>query len=351
MGQRWTDPFGSSGQTAVAEAPAPAPADRTKPILVTGASGLVGTHTCQELARRGWRIRALVRDPLRAAERLASCRCEMHVGDLREATVIEAAVRDVSAIVHLAAIAVQRRGQSYELVNAEATARLVDAAGRSGVTRFVHLSMNGADRRSTSRFMRSKAAGEQAVRESGLQWTIFRPSLIFGPEDVFANVIARVVRLMPFVTPLPRRARGAGDRRRGAPRFQPVSVQDVARAIADALEREDAVGRVYAIGGHVALTLEQMMERVLLAMDAKRRIVSMPQNLLRPVAAIAQRILPNPPVTTTHFEILGVDNTVPRNDLREVFGVLPAPFAAEELMYLRRITAWTAIRSLFVRGS
>ena len=350
MGQRWTDPFESSAGTAVAEEPALAHMDRTKPILVTGASGLVGTHACRELSRRGWTIRALVRDPLRATSRLGACRCEMHVGDLRDPGVIEAAVRGVGAIVHLAAIATERRGEKYEHVNAEATGRLLAAACLERVDRFIHLSMNGATRRSSSRFVRSKAAGEAAVRESGLQWTVFRPSLIFGPEDVFANALARLVRLMPLVMPLPRVARDASDRRRGAARFQPVSVDDVARAVADALERRDSTRAVYAIGGPVALTLEQMMERVFLAMGVRRRIVTVPASVLRPIAQLAERVLPNPPVTTTHLEMLSVDSTVPRNDLKEVFGLLPAPFAAEELMYLRRVTVGDALRSLFRRS-
>lgn len=316
---------------------------------MTGASGLVGTHTCRALAKRGWRVRALARDPVRAAMRLGSGPSEIRLGDLRDPAVVEAALGGAGAIVHLAAIAREHRGERLEQINVDATAALIEGARQAKVDRFIYLSLNGASPSSHSRFMRSKAAAEQLVRESGLRWTIFRSSLIFGPEDVFANVIARIIRLIPFVLPLPRTKRPPGDRRTGAARFQPVAATDVANAIADALGRADTAGAEYEIGGHVALTLEQMMSRVLVAMDARRRIISVPAGLMRVAAAVSQRLLPHAPVTTTHFEILSVDNVVPRNDLREVFEVLPAPFAAEELLYLRRITVWGALRSLFVR--
>ncbi len=331
-------PIGEPTATAVAEQPAPGVKDRTSPVLVTGASGLVGTHACRELARRGWRVRALVRDQTLASRRLAGVAAELRVGDIRDGGALAAALAGCGAVVHLAAIAIERAGESYEQVNAQATATLLDAARGAGVDRFVHMSQNGASSTSPFRFLRSKGEAEDLVRASALRWTILRPSVIFGPEDAFVNVLARLVRLSPGIYPVPGGGRA---------RFQPIAVDDVARAVATVLEREDSAGAVHPLGGPAVLTLRDMVERVLLAMHAKRILVGFPVALLRPVVAVAQRVLPHPPVTTALLDLLAVDNTVPDNALSTVLGITPMPFAPEEITYLRAITLGDALRSIF----
>lgn len=324
---------------AVAEQPAPAPAAEreARAVVVTGASGLVGRYTCSELARRGWAVRALVRDPAKAALRLAGIPVRIVVADIRDPDALLAVMRDAAAVVHLAAIAIERPGQHYEDVNVEGTERVLDAARAAGATRLVHMSQHGASSVSPFRFLRSKGAAEDLVRESGLRWTVLRPSVIFGPEDEFVNVLARLVRLSPLVYPLPGGGRA---------RFQPVAVADVARAVGVALETPEMAGQAYALGGPAALTLRQMTERVLLAMDARRLIVGVPLWLVRPLVAIAQRILPHPPVTTSLLDLLAVDNTIGDSPLWHEFGISPTPFAPEELSYLKDITLRDALHSL-----
>lgn len=312
----------------------------SRTVLVTGASGLVGTHTCRELARRGWQVRALVRNRRKALRRLAIAGVEMVTGDVRDRNALGEVLDGVDAVVHLAAIAIERRGESYETVNRDATTVLLDAMHKAGVERLVHMSQNGASSASPYRFLRSKGAAEDRVRESGLAWTIFRPSVIFGPEDEFVNVLARLVRLTPIIYPLP----GGGKAR-----FQPVAVGDVAHAIGAALDGSHTERESYALGGPEALTLRQMVRRILAAMNTKRLLVGVPVPLIRPVVALAQRVLPNPPVTTSLLDLLSVDNTI--NDARAwpELGITPASFSAHNLAYLRRITAGDALQSLFRR--
>jgi NADH dehydrogenase len=135
----------------------------------------------------------------------------------------------------------------------------------------------------------------------------------------------------------------------GRARFQPIAATDVARVIARALERSATIGGTYALGGPAALTLRQMAERIFLAMDVQRVILPLPVSVLRPILALLQRVLPNPPVTTSLLDLLGVDNTVADNALWDVFEVEPTPFAPEEIAYLKQITVRDALRSL-VRG-
>jgi NADH dehydrogenase len=309
-------------------------------VLVTGASGLVGTHTCRELARRGWQVRALVRNRAKALRRLAIAGVEITSGDVRDRQALGNALGDVDAVVHLAAIAIERSGESYESVNRDATTTLLDAMHAGGVQRLIYMSQNGAASDSPYRFLRSKGVAEDRVRASDCAWTIFRPSVIFGPEDEFVNVLARLVRLSPLIYPLP----GGGKAR-----FQPVAVDDVSRAIGAALDGADTERESYGLGGPEALTLRQMVRRVLVAMRRKRLLVGVPVPLIRPLVAVAQRILPNPPVTTGLLDLLSLDNTISGAPAWPALGISPLSFTPHNLAYLRRITFGDAIGSLLRR--
>jgi len=200
------------------------------------------------------------------------------------------------------------------------------------------MSQNGADSQSPYPFLHSKGVAQNSVKTSGLRWTILRPSVIFGPEDQFVNVLGRLIKLTPKIFPLP----GGG-----TARFQPIAVDDVARVVRLSLEKKETVNQIYELGGAIPLTLRQMTERILTAMGTTRTLVPVPVKLLRPLVAMAQRLLPNPPVTSSLLDLLALDNTVANNALTEQFKVVPIPFAADELQYLRRITAKNAFRSLF----
>jgi uncharacterized protein YbjT (DUF2867 family) len=334
--------YGSEGPaTAVAEQPQPLSADKKKPVLVTGASGLVGIHTCRELSKKGWQVRALVRDPAKAAMALGQLPVEFRVGDVRDASTLRSSLSGCGAVIHLAAIAIEKKGESYRESNTAATERLISAARAETVQRVIFMSQNGADSHSPYPFLRSKGVAQDSIKTSGLNWTILRPSVIFGPEDQFVNVLGRLIKLTPRVFPLP----GGG-----SARFQPIAVDDVARVIRLTLEKKDTVHQSYDLGGAIPLTLLQMTERILTAMGTKRKIVPVPVKALRPLIALAQRLLPNPPVTPSLLDLLSLDNTVTNNALTEHFKVVPIPFAADELQYLRRITVRNALRSLFERG-
>ncbi|MGI8510572.1 MAG: complex I NDUFA9 subunit family protein [Gemmatimonadaceae bacterium] len=327
-----------SGQTGVAEAPLAVVDGTGAVVAVTGASGFVGAHLCRVLVGAGWQVRALVHNPAKAAVRLAHLPVDIRVGDIRDARFVRSAFEGSTAVVHLAAIAKERANAKYDSVNADATRTVLDAALQSGIKRFVHMSQNGSDSRSPFRFLRSKGEAQDMVAASALRWTILRPSVIFGPEDEFANVIARLVRLTPLVLPLP-----AG----GRALFQPISVGDVATVILKSLRDDATIGMICPLGGPAPLTLRQMAERILTAMRARRTIVGVPVALVRPAVAALQRILPNPPVTTGLLDLLAMSNAVPDNTIHSVFGIVPTPFAPEDLLYMRRITVRDAIDSLF----
>lgn len=321
---------------AVQEQPQPERIHRDKPVVVTGAAGLVGKRTCTILTQQGWQVRALVRSATRAAERLGHLKLEIRSGDVRDPDSVRAALKGAGAVVHLAAIAIEKRGESYEDTNTRATRVVIDAARAESVDRIVFMSQNGADSKSPYPFLRSKGIAQDYVTDSSLEWTVLKPSVIFGPEDEFVNVLARLVRLSPILYPLP----GGGKAR-----FQPVAVSDVAGAVAKCLDDDSTIGRVLSLGGPMPLSLREMTERILVAMKATRVLVGVPVRALRPLIALAQAVLPHPPVTTGLLDLLELDNVIPSNDLPSL-GITPIPFAPEELLYLRNISFGDAVGAM-----
>ena len=324
--------------TAIEEQPQLDEIARDRPVVVTGGSGLVGTHLCRLLVEAGWKVRALVRDAEKAATRIGHLRLEIRSADIRDAEAMRSALTGCGALVHLAAIAIEKGAESYEASNTDATGVILAAARSADVSRIVYMSQNGASSSSPYRFLRSKGLAENMVTDSQTRWSVLKPSVIFGPEDEFINVLARMIRLSPVVFPLP----GGG-----TARFQPIAVDDVARAVKKCLEDPATIRKTFTIGGSTPLTLRQMTERILVAMNTSRRLVGVPVSAIRPLVAAAQKLLPRPPVTTGLLELLDMDNVVPENDLATGLGIDPVPFAPEELLYLREITAGSALRSLF----
>ncbi|HEY7899392.1 MAG TPA: NAD(P)H-binding protein [Gemmatimonadaceae bacterium] len=330
-----------AGRGAVAEQPLPLAdeaADGNRRVVVTGAAGFVGSHACRVLAASGWRVLALVRNAAKAAERLAHLHVDIRVGDLLDSAYLRSSMDGANAVVHLAAVAIERDGDSYESANVGTTRAVIDAALAARVDRFIYMSQNGSDSASPHRFLRSKGVAQDLVTSSTLGWTVLRPSVIFGPEDEFVNVLARLIRLTPLILPLPAR---------GLALFQPIAVDDIAAVIARALADDATRGHIYPLGGSAQLTLRQIAERILIAMNTHRLIIGVPTAAVRPFVAALWHLVSRPPVTTELLDTLALDNTVPLNTITTQFGVTPTPFAPEELLYLRRITSGEALRSLF----
>ncbi|MFN2638184.1 MAG: NAD-dependent epimerase/dehydratase family protein, partial [Gemmatimonadaceae bacterium] len=148
----------------MAEQPQPLSADKKKPVLVTGASGLVGIHTCRELSKNGWQVRALIRDPARAAMTLGQLPVEFRVGDVRDAGALRSSLSGCGAVVHLAAIAIEKKGERYTESNTAATERLISAARAENVQRLIFMSQNGADSNSRFPFLHSKGVAQDSVK-------------------------------------------------------------------------------------------------------------------------------------------------------------------------------------------
>jgi len=310
-------------------------------ILITGAGGHLGHVVVRKLVEAGHSVRAFVHHRTHAAKRLAGLDVEIVEGDVTDLSALRAAMDGITATVHTVAIAIEQIRGTYELVNTQGTRNVLSAAEQSGVSRLIHVSQLGCSSDLPYPFLRSKGLAEDAVHQSNLAWTVLRPSVIFGPTDEFANILARLIRLSPLIFPIP------GD---GKSRFQPVFVGDVAACVVRSLANDATIGQSYELGGPEVLTYDEIVDRVLQTLGTGRRKVHLPISVMRPLVLVMQTLLPNPPVTVSLLDLLMVDNTTTDRALEEVFGVQPTPFAPENLAYMREFTVGDSLQRLFSTG-
>lgn len=300
---------------------------KTKNILLIGGSGFVGGHVAQRLAAQGHRLTVPTRHRERARHLLVLPTAEVVETDVHdEARLAElAAGRD--AVINLVGILHSRYGLPYgpdfARAHVELPKKIAAACRTAGVRRLLHVSALNADSHGPSQYLRSRGDGEAALmaERDALDITLFRPSVIFGPEDSFLNLFARLQRMAP-VLPL------------GRPqaRFQPVYVEDVARAIVASLDRCDAVGQAYCCCGPRVYTLAELVRYVGRQIGKPRPIIALPEALARLQAGLLE-LLPNPPLSVDNLDSMDVDSVCPSGECLP-FGATPTPLEAVAPEYL-----------------
>jgi len=303
-------------------------------ILVTGASGFVGSHLVPAFIDAGHDVRALVRtddagDTVR--RRLAPAqrdRLATAIGDVTRPETLAAALAGADAVVHLVALPRDwDGGASLRLVNTEGTRFLLRAMSDAGVRRLVHLGAMGVVDDPALHYASTKAKAIELVKASGLDWTVLSPSVMYGTRDGFFNILANLVRMSPGVTPI------TGS---GSARFQPFAVADLARAAVQALADDAFVGRELLLGGPRYWTYREIVGEVLRGMGKRRLLVPMPVPVIRLVAASAEAArLRFFPVATDQLRQLRLDNIGPLDGVREALGWDPQPMDGN-LTHLRR---------------
>jgi uncharacterized protein YbjT (DUF2867 family) len=270
-------------------------------ITIFGGSGFLGRHVVRALARRDYRIRVAVRRPdlagfLQPLGRVGQIHAMQ--ANVRFPQSVAAAVRGSDVVINLVGILAQHGRQRFKAVQLGGAETIARAAAQEGA-RLIHVSAIGANERSWSRYARTKGLGERAALAAVPSATIFRPSIIFGPEDQFFNRFAELACISPALPLI-----GGGKTK-----FQPVFAGDVAEAIAKAVAGETKPGTIYELGGPEIFSFRQVMEFVLATIERRRLLLSIPFWLAR-LQSLFLQFLPGAPLTPDQVTMLKRDNVV-----------------------------------------
>jgi uncharacterized protein YbjT (DUF2867 family) len=291
-------------------------------VTVVGATGFVGSHLVPHLQECGYTVRAVSRH----GGRLPGWGADVHAlaADVETGAGLGATMVGAWAVVHLVAIPREADGRTFQEVNVQGVARVLEAMHGAGVRRLVHLSVLGVTDDPALRYLSSKWHGEQLVRHSGLDWVVLRPSILFGAGDGFFALIDATLRWWsPGIVAIPA-ASGA--------LFQPLAVQDLALAVERCLAEPQRAGSVYELGGPTYLTYPQIVDAVMEVTRRRRLKLPVPVPLLRALTTVTDRVLPVFPVSHDQVLSLGRPNHTDLDAFARTFRVPPRAF---DLGYMR----------------
>src|SRR5512141_839109 len=241
-------------------------------ILVTGATGFIGRSLIRQLFERGRPTRVLIRPARRSPRLPKGMPVEVAVVSLADERAIRAALKDVDVIIHLAGAESQGRNANLLAVDMKGTENLARVAADAGVKRFVTVSHIGASRASGFPVFKAKGIAEEHIRRSGVPYTIFRTSVVFGPEDHFTTNLARLLQVAPMFFPLPGSTRAV---------LQPLWVEDLVTVMLWSLDNEATINHVYEIGGSEYFTVRQIVETLMQVTHRPHILIELHPVLLR----------------------------------------------------------------------
>ena len=317
-------------------------------VTVFGGSGFLGRYLIKRLVAQGVTVRAAVRHmdhaiflkPMGDVGQIVPMSVEIN-----DPEAVAVAVKGADAVINLVGILFERGKRTFDSIHVDGAAIIAEAAQKAGVKHLVHISALGADATSQSKYAKSKALGEEAVRRAFPGASIIRPSVIFGPEDDFFNRFASLSRITPFLPvfgcpALPKRVPGSvfkfdiyGD---GGTKFQPVYVGNVAEAIMTVLNDASRQGKTYELGGPRVYSFKKIMELTLHEINRRRLLIPLPFWFAK-IQAFFFEFLPTPILTRDQVELLKQDNVMSNTALGfKELGITPTPAEGVLPTYLRR---------------
>jgi NADH dehydrogenase len=314
-------------------------------ILVIGGAGFVGRHIVARLVDRGLRVTVPTRRPARARHLILLPTAEVAEADIGKEQELARVLPGHDAVINLVGILHGTRGTPYgtEFAHAhvELPRRIVAGCERLGIRRLLHMSALGADSNGPSMYQRSKGDGEAIVRACTLDWTIFRPSVVFGPEDQFLNMFATLARWFP-VLPI-----GGAD-----VRFQPVWVGDVADAFVNSLDRRATHRKTYELAGPRIYTLRELVRFAAVASGHPRPVIALPDAVARVQARLMELAPGEPMLSRDNLDSMTIDNIASRQPYRPEpeLGIEPTPLEAEAPQYLAGMTWRSRLDSFRTRA-
>lgn len=282
-------------------------------VGVTGGTGFVGGSLVIKLLEENWNVRCLVRKPSDAKD-LKKQRIEICKGDVTDKSSVDKSFfHNLTYVIHLVGIIKEVDNQTFEKVHFEGTKNVVELAKEAGVKKFIQMSGLGAKLNAKSKYHSTKWMAEEYLRKSGLNYTIFRPSIIFGRDDEFINTFIRMIKLSPVIPVL-----------KGG-KLQPIYVGDVVYCFVQALSNPETDRKTFELGGSEKLTLEETIKTIMRILNTERVLIPIPRSLMYAPAFLFQSVLKNPPLTLDQLKMLEEDNTCDMKEVLDVFSFSPLP--------------------------
>lgn len=294
-------------------------------ILVTGGTGFVGKVLIRNLVDSGQPVRILIRPSSRSPNLPHGVAVEVAVSSLSDERSLRAAMVGVDTVYHLAGV--ERRGAYASLmtVDIQGTQAVTQAAADARVDRVFYISHLGADRASAFPVLKSKAIAEEHIRRSGIDYTILRTAIIYGPNDGFTAGLARLLSALPLVFLTP------GD---GTTLIQPLWVEDLVTCLTWALDDDTTRNEMYEIGGPEYFRFKQVLEMVMEEIDIQRRLIPMRPPFLRGITVMLEAIFPGLPVSVYWLDYLAANRTCALDTIPRVFQLMPSRMS-KRLGYLQ----------------
>jgi len=294
-------------------------------ILVTGGTGFIGKALIRSLAGAGHSVRTMIRPSPRSPDLPRGVAVEVAVSSLTDERSLRAAMVNVDTVYHLAGV--EQRGAYGSLlrVDIQGTRAVAQAAADAGVKRIFFLSHLGADRASAYPVFKAKAIAEDFIRRSGIDYTILRSAMVYGPNDGFTTGLASIINAIPYLFLVP------GD---GRTLLQPLWVEDLVTCMTWALEDDATRNQMIDVGGPEYFTFLQVLEIVMQALDARRRLVMVRPAYLRGLTVVFESVFPSFPVSVYWLDYLATNRTCALDSVPRAFNLMPARMSYR-LDYLR----------------
>jgi uncharacterized protein YbjT (DUF2867 family) len=293
-------------------------------IAVLGSSGFIGTHLTLFLLQMGYHLSLLHHsaDPDYVSPRGQITSVQ---GSINDKDALMRCFDGCSEIYHLVGIIAETRTKTFQKTVAEGTRTIVDAAREAGVAKIFYLSALGATEDAQTAYFRTKWEAERAIIESGLAYTIFRPSIVYGVRDKFINKLATMIKYSPIVPVI-------GD---GKYRLQPVYVEELAAVMAHASRLDSTDGKIYEVGGPEQLTYLEILDIIKRVLGRKRLTMHIPMSWARIAAAVMEKILKPAPLTRDQIRMLERESICDHTMVEKEFGVTFSRLELQLQKYLR----------------
>lgn len=295
-------------------------------VFLTGGAGFVGSHLLLKLKEYGHNVKVLTRRETMRSE-IYQRGGEAVIGDIKEPDPWENQLEGCEAIVNLIGIIKETSSETFDESHHLATAQLISLAKKKGIPKFLQMSALGTRESASSRYYQSKFKAEEVLKASGLNYIIYRPSIIFGPRDGFINLLADMIRRAPVVPVI-------GD---GEYKMQPVSVHNVAECFVRGLEKEEVLNQTFEIGGPGVLTYNRLLDEIMDALGVDKSKIHLPEAVMKPMASLMELVLTNPLITREQMTMLLEDNVCDSSRAVEAFGLNLIPLSLGIREYIKPV--------------